>query len=300
MVNTKKEVFMKNLEKTIKDNALNAQSIYKTLDLEPKRRFSTKLVGSFALAAALVFAIAFGAMINAPTNPIVDDTAGFAIAYFNVEINPQFEIAVDEDGIVLEIKALNDDAETFDTDDLIGLEVEDAIEQLISMAVAFGYIDAENVDEGFVTITSVVIDDENEEDVVNVESIGYRIRARIEASGEVDPRITVVYVKATIAEKMEAEGKDVPLGMYVINGMIEVDGEMIPVSEHVKNENALEKMTQGGVMVQKRDQAQSNRPDHAEESDDDESLEDNDNDQQNQSQRGENENIPDIPSPKRP
>ena len=291
---------MKTLEKTIKDRALNAQSIYETLDLKPKRRFSTKLVGSFALAAALVFAIAFGSMINAPTNSIVDDTAGYAIAYFNVEINPQFEIAVDDDGIVLEIKALNDDAETFDTDDLIGLEVEDAIEQLITMAVAFGYIDAENVDEGFVTITSVVIDDENEEDVENVESIGHRIRARIEASGEVDPRITVVYVKATIAEKMEAEGKDVPLGMYVINGMIEVDGEMIPISEHVKNENALEKMNQAGVMIQKRDQEQSNRPDHAGESDDDEPLEDDNNGQENQDQRGKNENMPDIPSPRRP
>lgn len=291
---------MKALEKTIKDHALNAHSIYETLDLQPKRRLSTKLVGSFALVATLVFAITFGAMIHAPTNPVVDDIAGNAIAYFNIEINPQFEIAVDEDGIVLEIKALNEDAETFDTTDLIGLEVEDAVEQLITMAIAFGYIDIENVDEGFVTITSVVIDDENEEDVENVESIGYRIRAKIEASGEIDPRVTVVYVKATIAEKMEAEGKEVPLGMYVINGMIEVEGEMIPVSEHVKNENALEKMNQNGVMIQKRDQAQSNRPDYVGDSDDDESLEDDNNNQQNQSQRGENENRPDIPSPKRP
>ncbi len=299
-MNTKQEVFMKALEKTIKDHALNAHSIYETLDLQPKRRLSTKLVGSFALVATLVFAITFGAMIHAPTNPVVDDIAGNAIAYFNIEINPQFEIAVDEDGIVLEIKALNEDAETFDTTDLIGLEVEDAVEQLITMAIAFGYIDAENIDEGFVTITSVVIDDENEEDVENVESIGYRIRAKIEASGEIDPRVTVVYVKATIAEKMEAEGKEVPLGMYVINGMIEVEGEMIPVSEHVKNENALEKMNQNGVMIQKRDQAQSNRPDYVGDSDDDESLEDDNNNQQNQSQRGENENRPDIPSPKRP
>lgn len=299
-MNTKQEVFMKALEKTIKDHALNAHSIYETLDLQPKRRLSTKLVGSFALVATLVFAITFGAMIHAPTNPVVDDIAGNAIAYFNIEINPQFEIAVDEDGIVLEIKALNEDAETFDTTDLIGLEVEDAVEQLITMAIAFGYIDIENVDEGFVTITSVVIDDENEEDVENVESIGYRIRAKIEASGEIDPRVTVVYVKATIAEKMEAEGKEVPLGMYVINGMIEVEGEMIPVSEHVKNENAFEKMNQNGVMIQKRDQAQSNRPDYVGDSDDDESLEDDNNNQQNQSQRGENENRPDIPSPKRP
>ncbi len=286
---------MKKLEKTIKDHALNAQSTYDLLDLQPKRRVSMKLFGSFALAASLIFAIAFGSMVNAPTNPGTDQTIVGAIVFINVEINPQFELAVDEDGIVLRVNALNDDAKTFETEELIGLEVEDAIEQLIIMAIAKGYIDTEDVEEDFVTITSVVIDDENEEDNENVESIGYRIRARIEASEEIDPKMTVIYVKATIAEKMEAEGKEIPLGMYVINGMIDVDGEMIPVSEHVKSEEAREKMNQAGIMIQKRDQDQTNKPDQTDDSDDQ-----NQEENQNQDRDGGIENKPDTPNPKRP
>ena len=251
---------MNQLKKRIQKHALNREEIYQSLNIKKERSLFKKFLVPTTILATLLMAVIFGPLINAPTQENVNQVIG-AIAYYQVEINPQFEIAVDEDGLVVDIKALNEDAKTFELEQYMNMEVERVIEQLIAIATEKGFIDATDDVEDFVTVSSVVIDEDNEEDKTNVDSIGDRIRARIEASGEVDPRTNVIYVKATLVEKMEAAGKEVPLGLYVIHGMIGSDGEMIPISEYVKDRNALKKMEKAGITITKRIKDQTNKSD---------------------------------------
>jgi len=283
---------MNQLKSSVKKHALNPQDVYQTLNIKQEKSFFKRFLIPATVFASLILTVFFGSLVNAPTQDNELDVAN-AIAYFQLEINPQFEIAVDEDGYVLQIKALNEDAETFELEIYMDKKVEEVVEQLIALATEKGYINADDDVDDFVTISSILIDEENEEDIENIESIGYKIRSRIEASSEVDPRTNVVYVKATIAEKMEAEGKEVPLGMYVIHGMVDVDGEMVPVNEYVQNENALKKMNKAGVIITKRTQDQVNQPiDPPINDNDDEDDNDNTNDPQDNSNEDNNTNDP--------
>jgi hypothetical protein len=280
--------YMNQLKKSIQKHALNREEIYQSLNIKKERSLFKKFLVPTTILATLLMAVIFGPLINAPTQENVNQVIG-AIAYYQVEINPQFEIAVDEDGLVVDIQALNEDAKTFELQQYMNMEVEKVIEQLIAIATEKGFINATDDEEDFVTVSSVVIDEENEEDKICVDSIGDRIRARIEASGEVDPKTNVIYVKATIAEKMQAQEKEVPLGLYVIHGMIDSDGEMVPMSEYVKNENALEKMTQAGITITKRTQDQTNQPDVAKENQNQNTITGENSDPQDNSDDGQNQ-----------
>ncbi len=282
---------MNQLEKSVKKHALNAQDMYQSLNIKPEKSLLKRFLIPATVLTSLLLTIFFGSLVNAPTQKNIVNTTN-AIAYFQLEINPQFEIAVDEDGFVVEIKALNEDAETFELDIYLNQKVEEVVEQLIVLATEKGFINADDDVDDFVTITSVLIDEDEKDNMENVESIGYKIRSKIQASSEVDPKTNVVFVKATIREKMEAQDKEIPLGMYVIHGMVDVDGEMLQVNEYVKNENALEKMNKAGIIITKREQNQSNQPTDVPNNDNKNNLED-DSDKRQDNDNASQNNIDD-------
>ncbi len=81
--------------------------------------------------------------------------------YMALEINPGVEFILDEDGNVLSIQLLNEDAEAVAADlDLEGLPHKEALELFIDAAIETGYIDVDS-DENIVTLTS---DDEGLQD----------------------------------------------------------------------------------------------------------------------------------------
>lgn len=241
---------MNKLKKSIQKHALNQEEIYQSLNVKREKPFFKKFLISTAVLATLVMDVMIGPLLNEPIQEKTDHVVG-AIAYYQLEINPHFDIVVDEDGLVVDIHALNEDAKTFKLNRYKNKAVEEVIEQLIVISSEKGYIDVTDEAEDFIIVSSVVIDEENEEDKIIVDSIGARIRARIESSGELDPKTNVIYIKATIAEKIEAEGKEIPLGLYIIREMINSNGEMIPISQYVKNENALKKKEQAGISITK-------------------------------------------------
>lgn len=251
---------MKNLNKTIREHALNAEDMKQTmmqqLHIRNKRSQTRNLrfvMMSLSLVFALVMGILFTPGIGAPTQVS-------AYAMVSVDINPSFELYVDEDKHVIEIKAVNDDALTIDTSDWIGLAVEDVIVELIAKAKELGFIQSEDDEEDYILVTTVLLDEENEDEEYE-DSLGQRIQAAIEHAGELEEGMHVAIIKATLREKFEAEGKEVPLGLYVIRGFVEEDDEWIKVSDFVKEEKnvqALEK--KASRMVHNRNRVQEEEP----------------------------------------
>jgi hypothetical protein len=66
-------------------------------------------------------------------------------------------------------------------------------------------------------------------------------------------RFKVAVIKATLREKFAADGKEVPLGLYIINGMIEKDGATISVSEFVKDKNNINKLAKRAEIIAAKD-----------------------------------------------
>ncbi len=115
-----------------------------------------------------------------------------ASSYVLVEINPQIEFILDEDDEVTSFSALNEDAEALldESDvDFIGMDIEDAVEAWLELALEAGYLDV-NEDDNIVYLTVVNNDEEREEQIrervrerAQGYMVGHSIGGAVEASG---------------------------------------------------------------------------------------------------------------------
>lgn len=238
---------MKNpLKKSLNDHAYNedrllnailSQAELEGLTSSSKRRINpmrklAKLSLSLGLAAVLsVFALsAFGVIQLFPSTPVV-------AAVYALDINPSFELSVNPQDKVIEIVAVNADAETIAFDDLIGLPAEEAVEALIERAEAAGFIDLEDLDDDFVVITTIAQSEQYRE---QCEGLHARLRERIQENTMLQA-MNVVTIKATLAQLMEARDEEVPVGLYVLHGMVtSPDGTILSAKEFFAKQGNLE------------------------------------------------------------
>ena len=74
---------------------------------------------------------------NPPTTASADE-----FSYVSMRINPEIELVVNKDGVVVAVNAINEDGETVLAElDLVGLSIEDAGEQFTAKATELGFID---------------------------------------------------------------------------------------------------------------------------------------------------------------
>jgi len=95
-------------------------------------------ISALVIVLALTFALAACNGIAAEAEEL---------SYVSVKINPEIDMAVDDDNTVVAVYAANEDAEILLSDvDLTGMDAEDAIEEFVDMATEAGYIDEESTE----------------------------------------------------------------------------------------------------------------------------------------------------------
>ena len=115
-----------------------------------------------------------------------------APTYMSIDINPSFGIEVDEDGVVVSVEALNEDAVIVLLDtDLVGKTVEEVFTTIVSLAEELGYLKEDGtvnvvmsnefkaVEEAIATRVENVLDDVNA--LLSVENITINIEKGKEA-----------------------------------------------------------------------------------------------------------------------
>ena len=261
---------MNKLNNTIKEHAFNETEMLARIRLQSLKKermnvFMNKKVWiSLGVAAAMLLTIVTGANIllsSAQKTQMEADAVKYAqvkysehplaLAMVTVDINPSFEMYTDADGIVVEIDAVNKDARTLDVSDLIGLPVDEAISGLIASATAAGFIDATDKVEDYVVVSTVMLGVKNKDEGKKQDVLNEMITEGLAEDTTLPDTTKVAVIKATQVEMFLASGKDVPMGLYVINGMISKDGVMIPVSEFVSNSDNLNKLKNRAVVVGK-------------------------------------------------
>lgn len=225
---------MNQIKKSIQTYALNEEMILKKA--HPSRHFGLKFASAFALGLVLMFALL-------PSLRPIPTLAYTAIV--RVEINPAFDILVDENDMVVDITPLNEDAQDFDKGPYLDKEVSLAIEAIIAYAIEKGFIDENALESDVVSITTVLDEEEEDEDIIEaVDNLGQRIKARMMNQEEAF-KVDVVFIKATLRELFEAEGKEVPLGLYVIQGkVLQEDGSLIPMKDYIKEDHPQQSLVQ--------------------------------------------------------
>ena len=104
-----------------------------------------------SLILVLTLAISLFSCQLTPSNPDDQDppkkeTAGDAVAFVTVDINPSIELMVDDQNKVVSATALNDDGSVLIAGEaLVGMQAEDAAELIVSIATETGYLVKGNV-----------------------------------------------------------------------------------------------------------------------------------------------------------
>jgi hypothetical protein len=244
---------MNKLERSIQKNAFNEDGLLskiqaKNHDLKSYSFFGgksmKKIVSLTALGFALIFAVWFGFNQN---NVITEEPV---VMLVGIDINPSFELSVNKNDKVVEIEALNDDAKLIVVSDLIGQDVEDVVEVIIQRAEEAGFLDLVDLEEDFVVVSTVSLtDDEDAQDDME-EQLEKKIR-----DSEYLQSLNIVQVKATQREKFEADGKNIPVGLYVINGFVlQEDGTFLSAKEFFSNPENKEKISnRSNITIEKQE-----------------------------------------------
>ena len=181
--------------------------------------------------------------IDEKNDTIQDSDANIILT---VEINPSVKLSLDSDQIVIAYKALNTDAESLFINSTVGLDAASAVELILIEARSAGFITENELNEDYILLTSVPMK-RNSEDIDN---LGQRIKSHIQNSEDLKS-VNVAMIKATKVELREANNKKVPVGFYVINGSMSIDGESVSVKEYFSKNKNIEKFKQNGEIVEK-------------------------------------------------
>jgi len=232
---------MNQFKKSIKENALNEDAMFANIIQRAEndglrsawakapKESSMKKRSLFVIV--LAFVLTFAIFIFNPLSSAKDQSKVVA-AVISVDINPSFELSVNPAGLVIKIDALNDDAKTIVTTDLIGDPVEEVVDAIIALSTEAGFIDITDLEDDYVVV-STVLSEGTSADLGD--TLQTRLHDRIQLSDTLQC-INLVQIKATLQEQALARGEDVPVGLYVINGMIQTqDGVMLSVKEFFSN-----------------------------------------------------------------
>jgi len=153
-------------------------------------------------------------------------------AVYALDINPSFEISVNKQDKVVVITAVNDDAKTILVEDLYGKDAAYVIEELIKRAKDAGFINDTDLVEDYVVLTTVPMTDDDEDQADELEDkVDQRIKDSEFLSG-----LNVALIKADKVTLLLAQGKKVPIGLYVINGMVKLpDGTYLSAKDFFSN-----------------------------------------------------------------
>jgi hypothetical protein len=195
----------------------------------PKESFMKKRILWLASVAVV---LVLGLTVFYQTSWFNKDDSKIVAAVIAVDINPSFELSANSAAIVIKIEALNADALALDTSALIGLPVATVIDEIVKLATAAGFIDTSDLLEDYVVLSTVLMDQTN---LRLEDKLQIQLQDRIQLSDTLQC-INLVEIKATLIQQMEADNKDIPLGLYVLNGMVNTpDGTILSAKEFFSN-----------------------------------------------------------------
>jgi hypothetical protein len=227
---------MNNLQKSLQKSVVNEELMFqmilnKSSHKEPFMKKERTLVKNLILGVGILSLVTFGWAYDKAVLPAIKAT--FAVV--SIDINPSFAIMVDTENKVVEVKAVNADAESMLVSDLVGLDINMAIETIILRAEVAGFINPVDTIEDYVVVTTAPLQDKYDKDCSDLAKY---IEDSLNQPGLSDD-VNVAVIKATLKDWLASQDKNIPLGLYIINGLVNSDGTIMSVSDFMKESKNL-------------------------------------------------------------
>lgn len=229
------------LKASIEQNAYNEDQMLwaikaraRSMGIKPVRQKSFGMPKGLRIALIGTLVLVFGVLSISRLvdfNPLNPNPNAITVIYA-LDINPSFEIAVNKADKVVEITAVNDDAKTIIVEDLLGMDSAQAIEILLQRSEAAGFIDAADLVDDYILITSIPMSANDEE---QSDAIDDKLAVQTKTS-EFLQSLNVAVIKSDLITLREAQGKKIPVGLLVINGMVsQPDGTFLSAKQFFSN-----------------------------------------------------------------
>lgn len=220
---------MSRLREAVLMHAVDEQQMHdrlaKSLNLKPRRpRFWSWKTG---LVLGSVATLAITLLVQSTLTK--QDPGSILVA---IDINPSFSLTVDAEDHVLAIDPLNADAQTITATDLIGQHADDVVEAIILRAQQAGFIITTDENEDFVLITTAPLKIQYQ---ALADALNDKLNAHFNQEDSIDD-LSVILIKSDAEEQRSAQELDIPLGIYVINGLVQVGDQLVSVSEFMQTE----------------------------------------------------------------
>ncbi len=209
----------------------------------------------YAVAASIVLILLVSLFVRSAVlyqeQPPMEQTVATIIA---VDINPSFQLMANPEDVIIQVRAMNKDAKTIDGESVIGLNIEEAIEQIVYLADEAHFINISDEDEDYILVTVVsaangeAIIPEDEAIELDAETTQIKvaeIREKINSSAILN-KVNFAVISATQKQLEEATQKAIPAGLYVAGVR-----EEVTVKEYFSKEEKKEAFKTNGKVIDK-------------------------------------------------
>jgi len=226
-------------------NSVHSQGI---VPVKKKPFYQTRF-WKLGLSFALVIILVLISVTQLDKLHLFDNTTITAV--YALDINPSFEISVNKNDKVISITAINEDALNIEVEDLFGKSATTVIETLIKRAEEAGFINTTDLVDDYILVSVIPM---NEKDKTQTNGFEEKIAEATKDSAYLQ-NLNVAVIKSNLIELRLAESKKVPIGLYVINGMVvEPDGTILTAKEFFSDpENRATFQTKGVIKTDKVD-----------------------------------------------
>lgn len=234
--------------KRLESPSIGARIYYTHEDIVPQRtqimtvpfisKTSVKFISGMAAALVLlIMLVPFMQQLLYKQQGITDDHLS-AITVIALDINPSFELWLDEENRVVSVIAMNLDARNMKVNtNMMGLSAEDAIEMLVEKTKDKGFIDGEDYEEDYIMLT-IAANNKQEEAAIRQ---GIRAKA---ASSTTLRQLSVALLSSDKNALKKAEDSQVPLGLYVLGVR-----DKTTVKAYMSDESHIEKVEDKGDII---------------------------------------------------
>jgi hypothetical protein len=224
---------MSRLREAVLMHAVDEQQMHdrlaKSLNLKPRRpRFWSWKTG-LVMGSVATLAITLLVQSSLPKQ----DPGSVLIA---IDINPSFALTIDANDLVLSIQPLNADAQSMSVSDLIGVSAHKVVEAIILRAQQAGFIITDDEDEDYVLITTAPLKSQYQ---ALADALNDKLNARFNQEDSTDD-LSVILIKSDVNDQQAALDQNIPLGIYLINGLVQVGDRQMSVSEFMQTEGNAE------------------------------------------------------------
>jgi len=226
---------MKKINQAFKTNVFNEEAMFKRMNLNyvpTHKAFSFDRLIYGALSLLLVSGLTIGLVKPINTQAVY--------SILTVDINPSIELMINKDNQVISYKGINAEGVGLNLDEYVGQDAVSVVDAIIRLATQAGYIKTTDFIDDYILVTTVNMNSRHPETTDQLD-IDLEEATLTYSNMKL---VNMVIMKANKTELDDAEAKSIPVGLFILNGLVNINGQTMSVSEYFSKQSNIDDLNE--------------------------------------------------------